>query len=163
MDVFAQLKVNQSMQLLKPGIEFEGFGLTFSAPEEEIDQIKGAAKSAKKRDKLRKDFEKMVLKSDANINSLEIYKALKYPAKAKADNTILRNCFSFDPNTAMMEASTGLTGITSQKFSIVDRILTKRDDESIKREFMQELLKQELKEDHDNHRELSGFDFFGDN
>jgi hypothetical protein len=62
----------------------------------------------------------------------------------------------------MMEASTGLTGITSQTFSIVDRILAKQDDESIKREFMPELLKQELKDDHDNHREHSGFDFFGE-
>jgi hypothetical protein len=82
MNVFEQLKANQSMDLVKNGIEFEGFGLTFSAPEDEEDQIKGGAKSAKKRDKLRKDFEKMVLASDANINSVEVYKALKQPAKA---------------------------------------------------------------------------------
>jgi hypothetical protein len=81
-NVFAQLKANQSMDLVKNGIEFEGFGLTFSAPEDEEELIKGGAKSAKKRDKLRKDFEKMVLASDANINSVEIYKALKQPAKA---------------------------------------------------------------------------------
>jgi len=57
----------------------------------------------------------------------------------------------------MMEASTGLS-----KFSVVDRILLKRDDEQIKREFMQDLLKQEMKDDQDQQKELSGFDFFGD-
>jgi hypothetical protein len=39
MDVFALLKANQSMELLKPSIEFEGFGLTFSAPKDEIESI----------------------------------------------------------------------------------------------------------------------------
>ena len=56
-----------------------------------------------------------------------------------------------------MEASTGLT-----KFSVVDRILLKRDDEQIKREFIQDLLKQEMKDDQYQQQELSGFDFFGD-
>ena len=44
----------------------------------------------------------------------------------------------------------------------MDRILLKRDDEQIKREFLQDLLKQEMKDDQDQQQELSGFDFFGD-
>lgn len=112
--MFAQLKQNQSLEQVKNGIDFEGFGLTFSAPEEEeLDLGKGNARSAKKRDKLRKDFEKMILGSDANINSLEVYKSLKKPAKP--DYTALANCFSFEANSVMMEASTGFTGLTYSK------------------------------------------------
>jgi len=34
-NVFEQLKANQSMDLVKNGIEFEGFGLNFSAADED--------------------------------------------------------------------------------------------------------------------------------
>ena len=41
-------------------------------------------------------------------------------------------------------------------------MITKRDDEQIKREFMQELFKNEMKEDVEmaDQRDLSGFEFF---
>lgn len=41
-------------------------------------------------------------------------------------------------------------------------MISRRDDEQIKREFMQELLKNEIKEDVDmaDQRDLSGFEFF---
>lgn len=111
-NMFAQLKPKQSLEPVKNGIDFEGFGLTFSAHEEEdFDLGKGNVKSAKKRDKLRKSFEKMVLGSDANINSLDVYKSLKKPAKP--DYSAFANYFSFEANSTMMEASTGFTGLNN--------------------------------------------------
>lgn len=142
----------------KDGIEFSGFGLNFSVDSVEEDhEEKRANRAAKKQEKLRKHFEKLMLGQDANINSLDVYKAQKKPVKH--DYTNIADAFSFEANTALLEAT---TGVTTKFNSIVQRVVTKQDDEQIKRDFVQELLKQEADEEMDKvDKELSGFDFFG--
>jgi hypothetical protein len=77
----------------------------------------------------------------------------------KNDYTNIADAFSFEANTALLEAT---TGVTTKYGSIVQRVVTKQDDELIKRDFVQELLKQEADEERDKvDKELSGFDFFG--
>ena len=107
------------------GIEFSGFGLTFSNQEEE-DFIKVPNKG-KKNEKLRKDFEKLILGKDNNINGID--SSLNRQSKVGISNIF--NCFSFDANTAFMEASTDFGG---SKFStgVVDRVAVKQDENLIK-------------------------------
>jgi hypothetical protein len=115
------------------GIEFEGFGINFSIQEDEpVEEAK--QRNAKKQERLRKDFERMILGQDANIDSLDVYKQMK--AKSKPAPVSLTNCL-IDPNSMLMEASTGLGSLLSLKgSSLVDRVNLKQDDEKIKREFL---------------------------
>ena len=127
----------------KDGIDFAGFDIHFSN-DNEIDEVKedqGHWKSAKKQQKLRRDFEKLVLGKDTQTRSLDVYKRMKYPQQPQLTN-IIPSAFSFDINSGLFDASTGLSN--GSKFSLVDRIATKLDDEQVKREFVQDLMKQEL-------------------
>jgi hypothetical protein len=157
-NLFEQPKADRLNLMEKDGIEFSGFGLNFSVDSVEEDhEEKRANRAAKKQEKLRKNFEKLMLGQDANINSLDVYKSQKQPVKN--DYTNIADAFSFEANTALLEAT---TGVTTKSSSIVQRVITKQDDEQIKRDFVQELLKQEADEEMDKvDKELSGFDFFG--
>lgn len=105
------------------GIDFSGFGLNFINKEEEIvkDDVQSVWKLKKRQEKLRKEFEKLVLGKDTNINSIESQRI-----KPKTDFYNVANCFSFEANSNFMEASTGTSS------GLVERIFLKKNEDRVK-------------------------------
>ena len=80
---------------------------------------------------MRKEFEKLVLGKDNNINAIERERTKQ---ATKVDFSNLANVFSFDTNSGIFDASTGFSTnlLSLGPNRVVDRVFAKRDDEKIK-------------------------------